>query len=159
MRLDEKKIMKQALEEIDFINRYNALLEKYSLKVIPMDQTCNSYGVEYVKELLEDIGYEVKSNKRERFFYTKKENIDGFVFNTHFDLKYGGVEMIWNVIHGDEYLGCEPLTRFSKLYLDRPSLGLIVYSDFDQLDEIFTVLYKMYEDFKVAFLKAVKESG
>lgn len=159
MGLDEKKIMKQVLEEIDFINRYNALLEKYSLKVIPMDQTCNSYGVEYVKELLEDIGYEVKFNKRERFFHTKKENIDGFVFNTHFDLKYGAVEMIWNVIYREKCIVGDLINWFSKQYLEHTHLKRIVYSDPDQLYEIFEALYKMYEDFKVAFLKAVKENG
>lgn len=157
--MDNKQILKKTLEEIDFINRYNSLLEKYSLNVIPMDQICNGYDVGFVKEIMEDTGYEVKFDKRERFFYTRKEKINDYIFNTHFDLKYGIVEMIWNIKYGDKYIVGAPIHWFTKRYLDHPSLEGIVYSDPDQLYEIFEVLYKMYEDFKVAFLKAVEEDG
>lgn len=157
--MDNKQILKKTLEKIDFINRYNSLLEKYSLKVIPANQTCNGYDVEFVKEIMDDTGYEVKFDKRERFFYTKKEKIDDFIFNTSFDLKYGIVEMIWNIKYGDKYIVGAPIHWFTKRYLEHPSLERVVYSDPDQLYEIFEVFYNMYEDFKVAFLDVVRQEN
>lgn len=156
--MDKNKIMKKVLEEIDFINRYNSLLEKYSIKSIPFDMMCNGYSVELVIDEVESLGYKVKFNKRERFFNTNKEQIDGFVFFTHFVIRSGIIEMFWDVKYENKNIVAKPIHWFSKHYLDKPTSNVIVYSEYEQLEEIFTVLYKMYEDFKVAFLEAVKEN-
>ena len=156
--MDKNKIMKKVLEKIDFINRYNSLLEKYSLKVIPLAQACRGNDVELVKKIMGDIGYKVGYNKREGFFYTKKEKFNNFELNTHFDLKDGVFEMMWIIKEGDKYIEGYPIHWLPNTYMGQSYLKKIIYSQYEQLEEIFTVLYKMYEDFKIAFLEAVKEN-
>jgi len=131
------KTVTDVLEKIDFVNRCSALSDRFSFR----DDRLENYDNAKVKEIIKSFGYEtVRYYKRENFFKVEeisKPNSYDIVFNISF--KYGLCEFIWNA----------PWHQFLKLCnVDFANIKMPAFRSYDELHEILTIAFEMYEDYK-----------
>ncbi len=77
MNLDTR--IKQALIDINFVERYEKLSTYYSQKRTPKGQELDYFDGDFLMEIVELLGYKVQYDKRERFFHIELEEIENFV--------------------------------------------------------------------------------
>ena len=153
MKLDTR--IKQALIEINFVERYEKLSTYYSQKRTPKGQELDYFDGDFLMEIVELLGYKVQYDKRERFFHIKLEGIGHFRFGFHFALEYGRLELIWVVYEGDKV---SPWTRYPRLMIARDYIiKQPIVSDYVDFRDIMKIAFEMYEDFKQVFLKISKD--
>ena len=150
LKLDPK--VEKALVEIDFFKRYEELSGKFNEERTPMDERLIYAERDTVMDVVEQLGYSVKHfNKQESFYYTENEELGAYTFKTKFDLKYGMVELIWDVHEGKRVILGTPWGEFSRRMIDPTYIiRKPIFGTYEDLDEIFAVAYQMYEDFKKA---------
>lgn len=137
--------IKEALEKINFINRYRAISEKYR-----SDEKF-VYDNNEILSVLEELGYPSKYDKKENFFqFSQKISMYQFKFN--FSFKYCLVEFIWEVWRdGDIQLG-DPWAMLRRLMNVDEAIKPPKFSNYDELREILKEAFQMYEDFKKELL-------
>lgn len=148
MELDVK--LKPVLTKIDFVNRYQKLSDKFQTD----ESSFSNYNDSTVKEIIESYGYKVKFNKSEKFFkILEKENDYKFQFNIV--LKYGIVELIWDVLENNQRLSLGgPWGLITKLYMkNEVSIPLPKFCNYMDLKEILIDAFRIYEDFKHQLIK------
>ena len=149
MELDIR--VKKALIEIDFIKRYEALSNKFNNERTPTNKRLRYFDGELVMEIIEDLGYSIAFESKEKFFYTEKENIGKYEFSTYLDLDSGMVEFIWNLREEKKLLLGTPIGEFSRNIVSADyRIKKPIFGTYEDLDEIFAVGYQIYEDFKKA---------
>ena len=158
MELDP--IIKKALLEIDFFKRYEMLSEKYSKQRL-MDKKSNFIvDKKDVLSMFESFGYPARYYGGEKFYKLKYEIIDDITFGIHISLNNNSVEFIWIVINGDKNLLGDPWGIFSRLVIDPDYIiPMPRFGSYDDLKEIFDYGFTMYNDFKNALIRSIKNNG
>lgn len=143
--------IKDALIKIDFVKRYEELSNKYSSERTPSNNRLVYIDGEEVLEMIQELGYHPLFNSREKFYKIKEEKIGNFVFGVHIILRWGMMELVWVVKENGELLLGSPWGTYSKKLI---SNNYIVkspfFGDYEDLEEILKITFKMYEDFKLA---------
>ncbi|WP_311163826.1 hypothetical protein [Streptococcus cristatus] len=157
MKLDSR--VEQALQAINFVERYKELSDKFSLDRTPKDKRLNIITGELVFDVFEDLGYRAKFDGREKFFYIEPIKENGYTFGFHISIFKGLVELIWIVRDSQNkvILGT-PLIEFSRRLIS-PDYRIMdpVMSNYDDFENVMKIAFEMYEDFKQAFLKIATE--
>ena len=156
MKLDTR--VEQALIEINFVERYGNISKKYDRERTPKGQELDYFDGDFLMEIVELLGYKVRYDKRERFFYIDLEEIGHFRFGFHFALEYGRLELIWVAYEGDKVVLGSPWTRYPRLMIARDYIikQPIIY-DYVDFRDVMKIAFDMYEDFKQVFLKIAKD--
>lgn len=156
MKLDTR--VEQALIEINFVERYGNISKKYDRERTPKGQELDYFDGDFLMEIVELLGYKVRYDKRERFFYIDLEEIGHFRFGFHFALEYGRLELIWVAYEGDKVVLGSPWTKYPRLMIARDYIikQPIIY-DYVDFRDVMKIAFDMYEDFKQVFLKIAKD--
>ena len=153
MNLDTR--IKQALIDINFVERYEKLSTYYSQKRTPKGQELDYFDGDFLMEIVELLGYKVQYDKRERFFHIDLEEIGNFRFGFHFAFERGRLELIWVIYEGNKAIMGSPFASYAKWLISRDYIILDpVISDYVDFRDVMKIAFDMYEDFKQAFLKA-----
>lgn len=152
--MDQKII--QILNSIHFAERYKKLYKQYSFN---FNESFNNYDNQYVLKLLQEVGYiDIKYQKRENFFQSVKK-IDVYRFEHKIKTKSGAVELIWDVMKNNQYFTGN---SFSNLEYELLNLEerhpLPTFRNYEDLREILTIAFQMFEDMTTEFLKVYGES-
>ena len=153
MNLDTR--IKQALIDINFVERYEKLSTYYSQKRTPKGQELDYFDGDFLMEIVELLGYKVQYDKRERFFHIDLEEIGPFRFGFHFSFERGRLELIWVIYEGNKAIMGSPFASYAKWLIARDYIILDpVISDYVDFRDVMKIAFDMYEEFKQAFLKA-----
>lgn len=156
MNLDTR--VEQALQNINFVERYEALSHKFSRTRTPKGEELDYFDGDFLMEIVELLGYKVHYDKREHFFYIDLESVGKFQFGFHFALKSGRLELIWVVYEGGEVLLGSPWTKYARLMIARDYIiKQPIISDYVDFRDVMKIAFEMYEDFKQEFLKIAKD--
>lgn len=156
MNLDTR--VEQALQNINFVERYEALSHKFSRTRTPKGEELDYFDGDFLMEIVELLGYKVQYDKRERFFHIALQQVDNFRFGFHFAFERGRLELIWVVYEGGEVLLGSPWTRYARLMIARDYIiKQPIISDYVDFRDVMKIAFEMYEDFKQAFLKIAKD--
>lgn len=152
--MDQKTI--QILNSIHFAERYKKLYKQYSFN---FNESFNNYNNQYILKLLQEVGYiDIKYQKRENFFQSIKK-IDVYRFEHKIKTKSGAVELIWDVMKNNQYFTGN---SFSNLEYELLNLEerhpLPIFRNYEDLREILTIAFQMFEDMTAEFLKVYGES-
>ena len=71
MTLDTR--VEKALIGINFVERYENISKKYNRERTPKGQELDYFDGDFLMEIINSLGYEVKFSKKEYFFALKKE--------------------------------------------------------------------------------------
>ena len=157
MKLDSR--VEQALQAINFVERYKELSDKFSLDRTPKEKRLNIITGELIFDAFEDLGYRAKFDGREKFFYIEPFKENDYTFGFHISIFKGLVELIWIVKDSQNkvILGT-PLMEFSRRLIS-PDYRIMdpVTADYDDFENVMKIAFEMYEDFKQAFMKIVAE--
>ena len=144
--------VKQALIDINFIKRYEELSNKFNEERIPSEKRLRILDGEIVMNIFKTLGYDSEFEPKEKFFKIEKEGIDNYFFSAHIILYGGMVDLVWIVRdkNGELLLG-SPWGVYSRRIIDvNYKIKKPIFGTYEDLDEIFEVSFKMYEDFKKA---------
>lgn len=152
--MDQKTI--QILNSIHFAERYKKLYKQYSFN---FNEGFNNYDNQYILKLLQEVGYiDIKYQKRENFFQSVKK-IDVYRFEHKIKTKSGAVELIWDVMKNNQYFTGN---SFSNLEYELLNLEerhpLPIFRNYEDLREILTIAFQMFEDMTTEFLKVYGDS-
>ena len=152
--MDQKTI--QILNSIHFAERYKKLYKQYSFN---FNESFNNYDNQYILKLLQEVGYiDIKYQKRENFFQSVKK-IDVYRFEHKIKTKSGAVELIWDVMKNNQYFTGN---SFSNLEYELLNLEerhpLPIFRNYEDLREILTIAFQMFEDMTAEFLKVYGDS-
>ena len=156
MKLDAR--VEKALQDINFVVRYEALSHTFSRIRTPKEEALDYYDGDFLMEIVELLGYKAQYDKRERFFHINLEEIGNFRFGFHFALEYGRLELIWVVYEGGKVVLGSPWTRYPRLMIARDYIiKQPIISDYVDFRDVMKIAFDMYEDFKQVFLKIAKD--
>lgn len=151
MELDPR--VKMALFQIHFIQRYEKLSNLFDATKTPDDQRLEHLDLETTMDCITELGYVASFDGKEKFFKTKDEQIRQYKFRMHIALHWGMVELIWVVRENKDYILGDPLGVFSRLMVDPDyRIKKPIFGEYEDLDEIFRISFKMFEDFKEALV-------
>ncbi|KXT70275.1 hypothetical protein SGODD07_01571 [Streptococcus gordonii] len=158
MKLDSK--VEQALQAINFVERYEALSQEFSRNRTPKEKVLDYYDGDFLMDIVNSLGYEVKFNKKEYFFSIKEEKIGQYEFGLKFALRYGMVELIWDLDDSDKnvLLGTNLFSIIRLMTSPDNKVMSPIISDYVDFRDVMKTAFEVYEDFKQAFLKIAKES-
>ena len=149
--MELNSIIKQALLDIDFIERYQRLSDEYSAEKVPSEERLVYVDGDEVFEMLSKLGYESSFDSREKFFKIKEEQFGKYKFEFHISLRDGNAELIWVVREGDTVILGLPWGIYSRLMIDPDyRIKRPFYGTYDDLENILVVAFEMYKDFKKA---------
>ena len=86
---------------------------------------------------------------KEKFFKIKEEQAGNLAFGFHIILRDGSADLVWVVKENGELLLGSPWSLYSRLIIN-PDYKIMppFFSSYEDLDDIFYIVFKMYEDFK-----------
>ena len=141
--------IQQVFMNIDFINRYRSLSERYQFDY---KDSLERYDYNLVLEMLSGLGYSFRFDKKEKFFrWIETVSEDKFQFTI--SLKYGALEFIWSAWKSEELLIGDTWGMI-KEQLDPQENDKIkkpIFRNYDELKEILAEALRIYEDFKRGF--------
>lgn len=151
--LEWKPEVKEALQKINFVGRYEELSGYYNDKRTPENERLIYIDGEEVIETIHDLGYDAKFDAREKFYKLQEEEREGYTFGFHIILRDGTVEIVWVVKKEKEVLLGSPWGVYSKRLI-RPDyiIKKPVIGDYEDLEQVLKTAFAMFEDFKNAFL-------
>lgn len=147
-------VIEIALKQIDFVERYRSLSDEYNEIKTPLNERLRYIDGEIIIESVENLGYTVGFNSKEKFFFTKDERIDDkYQTLVKFDLNGGMVEFIWEVWLNNKVILGSPWGTYSiKLGMNGGRIKKPIFGTYKDLDEIFRIGFELYEDFKKALI-------
>lgn len=151
MKLDPR--VQKALFEIHFIQRYEGLSNSYDEKRTSDDQRLEYLDLETTMDCITNLGYSASFDGKEKFFKTNDEQIGVYKFRIHIVLSVGMVDFIWVVQENGKYILGDPVGIFTRLMI-HPDYRIKkpIFGEYEDLDEIFQIGFKMFEDFKEALV-------
>ena len=152
MNLSKEDIL-IALRKIDFLDRVDELAKKYR-KMNPKPPIDKKKIFEMIKRYGYDSGYEYSE------FYLKNQEIGNLRFEMQICLKSAIVDVYWNVYEDEQFVFGGPWLRFKRALLGTLDCNCpnASFTSYEKLDEIFSIVFKMYEDFKDAVVEAQKRN-
>ena len=142
--------MVKILNNIHFAERYEALRIQYSFD---LKESFEDYDNQYVLEMLQEIGYtSVKYWRKEGFFQAKKKS-NIYEFRYHICIKYGIAKLMWYAMKDNKYYEGDtfPNLEYELLNLENRNRSP-KFRNYEDLHEILTVAFQMYEDMTTEFL-------
>lgn len=147
--------IRAALNEIGFIQRYEALAQKFSAERTPQEECLAFIDGEEVMQMIADRGYSPRFDAGEKFYKIEEEKVGAFSFGFHIILRYGRAELVWVVREGGELLLGSPWGSYSRRLISPDyRIKAPVFGSYEDLEEILKTAFEMYEDFKKSLLKA-----
>ncbi|MBN2908636.1 hypothetical protein JQC72_03770 [Polycladomyces sp. WAk] len=142
--------IKVALENIQFIERYQNLSMKYNFDEEFL------YDNHEVLRIFNELGYHARFDKRENFFQIAEEG-SPYQFKFNISLKYSLLEFIWVVRKDGKLLTGSPWDILKRL-LDGTdeNVRAPVFRNYNDLKEILKEAFSMYEDFKRELLSVYR---
>ena len=67
-------VIEIALKQIDFVERYRSLSDEYNEIKTPLNERLRYIDGEIIIESVENLGYTVGFNSKEKFFYKRRAN-------------------------------------------------------------------------------------
>ena len=144
--------LKKVLEKIDFVERYLSLCTKHSDR----ENNIKDKSLKEIGELLNNINVSFSFAKKECFFKIK-EKIVAYDFQFNIIPYTGALQFVWSVKLNKQMLELswgvwesilEEMLNKSFEIRPRP-----YYSNYQELEEILTEAFAIYEDFKTEVLK------
>ena len=152
MELSKKEY--EIYKKISFVERYEKLSVKFQF------EERLDYSKESVLDLIKKIGYTAKYVKKDNFFkIEEKKEIIKFYLNIC--LKYSNVELVigaTNIIEDKFLIGgvfgriCKKVNYYKGISLDE-NIKKPKFRNYEDLEEILTEAFAIYEDFKTEVLK------
>ena len=152
MKLSKKEY--EIYKKIFFVERYEKLSVKFQF------EERLDYSKENVLDLIKKIGYTAKYVKKDNFFkIEEKKRIIKFYLNIC--LKYSNVELVigaTNIIEDKFLIGgvfvriCTEVNYYKCISLDE-NIKKPKFRNYEDLEEILTEAFAIYEDFKTEVLK------
>ena len=146
--------IKQALNEIDFVKRYEDLSNEYNDLKTPMDLRLEVIDVEEVVDTIRDLGYEADFIKKEKYFHIKDIKIREYSFSCNIILFGGMVDLVWIVKKNEELILGSPWGTYSKKLINpKYKIKKPIFGTYDDLEKILQYSFVMFEDLKKALIK------
>ena len=153
MELSKKEF--EIFEKINLYERHSNISNQYRF-----EETFENYSNDEVIKIVKELGYTAKYRKKENFFQII-ETTNKLKFYFHFSLKYGMVEVIifWEYENNKDLSGGGLLSVVCKLIeiaKNEEKEGYIkkaCFRNYEDLEEILTETFAIYEDFKTEVLK------
>lgn len=151
MKLDPR--VQKALFEIHFIQQYEKLSNSFDSKRTPRNERLRYLDLETTMDCITKLGYTASFNGKEKFFKMKDQQVGQYKFRMHIALDAGMVELIWVVMENAEIILGDPVGIFSQLMI-HPDYRIMdpIFGTYEDLDEIFRIGFKMFENFKEALV-------
>ena len=149
IKLNEK--INKELIDIDFIERYECLSKKYDSTKTPLNERLRYFDGELIIDSINSLGYVVDFEKKEKYFKIKEERIEDYTFSVNIILDSGMTDIVWIVKKNQELILGLPIGEFSRMMISSDyKIQKPIFGTYEDLEEIFIVVFKMYEDFKQA---------
>lgn len=153
MALELKEEVKRALEDMDFVEKYENLSKKYDMAKTLPDERLALYDIDTVIDMFHELGYTAKYDKKEKFFQLKKWSRDEYSFGFNIGLEGGIAELIWVAWKRKEILLGMPLSVYPRLLVDvNLRIKPPCFKNYDELEEILKEAFNMFEEFQEALL-------
>jgi hypothetical protein len=140
--------LRNILYKIDFVNRYEKIIESNQF----LD---NNFLIDNHKvlELLKELGYIFKYSNNSNFYKLIQREVN-FHFQFNMSLKYGNVELIWDILRNKDrlYFGLGGWSSVMDILIGKRCL-MPKYRSYEDLREILKEVFAIYEDFKRELLK------
>ena len=150
--------IKDALIRMDFVKRYEELSARFSREKTPSNERLEYVDRDEVMEILLDLGYSSRFDKKEKFYKIKEEQAGAFTFGFHIILRYGMADFVWVVRENGELLLGSPWGTYSRRLIDvNYRIKNPVFGTYENLEEILQIAFGMYEDFKKALIQGNEE--
>lgn len=145
--------IKNALVKMDFIRRYEELSGHFNSERTPSSERLVYVERDEVMSIIRDLGYSPLFNAREKFYKIREEQFDTFVFGFHIILRDGMTDLVWVVRENGELLLGAPWGVYSRRLIDiNYRIKKPVFGTYEDLEDILKTAFRMYEDFKLAFM-------
>lgn len=152
MELNSK--IKRALQEIDFVNRYEKIAEEYNANRTPSNDRLVHIDGGEVMETIASLGYQPSFDAKEKFYKIKEEKNGEFIFGFHIILRDGNVDLVWIVKENKELLLGLPWSLYSRLLINPDyKISYPVIGSYEDIDDILEKAFTMFEEFKQVLLK------
>lgn len=141
--------IKNALLDINFIKRYEYLSNTFDNIKTPLKERLYYFDGELVIDSINQLGYVVDFEPKEKYFKIKEQGIEHYTFAIHIILDGGMVDIVWIVKENNELILGLPLGEFSRLMISPDyKIKKPIFGTYEDLDEIFRISFQMFEDFK-----------
>ncbi len=145
--------IKNALIKMNFIDRYEELSKRFSGERMPLNERLVYVEKDEVMDMIRDLGYSPMFDTTEKFFKIKEEQVENFTFGFHIILRDGMADLVWIVRENGELLLGAPWSTYSRRLIDvNYRIKKPVFGTYEDLEDILKAAFKMYEDFKLAFV-------
>lgn len=146
--------VQEALENIDFIQRYQNLSDTYNDTKTPTNERLRYIDGEIIMDSINKLGYDVEFEPKEKFFKIHEINQGDYTFGCHIILYNGMVDLVWIVKEKDNLLLGLPLSEYSRLIINpQYRIKKPVFGTYEDLDGILRANFEMFESFKRALIE------
>ena len=151
--IEIKPEIKKALLSIDFFKRYEHLSKNFDERKTPGKERLRYFDGEIIMESINHLGYTVEFEPKEKFFIVKDKQIENYSFSIHVILDGGMVDMVWIVKEDNMLILGLPIGEFSRIIFSPDyRIKKPIFGTYEDLDEIFSISFQMFEDFKQALV-------
>lgn len=145
--------IKQALNSINFVKRYEELSNEYNDIKTPMKLRLEIVDVEEVIDTIKDLGYDAKFVKKEKYFHIEDTILNEYSFSCNIILFGGTVDLVWIVKKYDDLILGSPWGTYSKrLISPQYKIKKPIFGTYNDLEKILQISFTMFEEFKQALL-------
>ena len=145
--------MKAALEEIDFVKRYEQVSNTFDKEKTPLRERLRYLDGEFVLGSLTQLGYNAHFESKEKYFWIEEVKIGTYTFSSNIILYGGMVDIVWIVKEGGNLILGLPIGEYSRLMIaPNYKIAKPIFGSYEDLDEIFFLIFKLFEDFKKAMV-------
>lgn len=146
--------IKEALNKIEFIKRYEELSQKFNSERIPSSERLRYIDGEEVMDMICALGYKALFDTKEKFYKIEEEKVGKYTFCVHIILQGVMTELVWVVKKDDELILGAPLGTYSRRLIDvNYRIKAPVFGTYEDLEEIIKISFGMYEDFKKCLIE------
>ncbi|RGC52334.1 hypothetical protein [Absiella sp. AM29-15] len=141
--------IKQALLDMDFVGKYEKLYMRFNDDRAEMNGRLENIDIDIVMKILNELGYEAKFDRKEKFFKIKENKHGKYTYGAHIILDVGIVDMIWIVRENKKLILASPLAVYSRMLIDvdyrtkSPVIG-----SYEDLKEILEIEFEMFDEFR-----------
>lgn len=146
--------VKQALNIINFVKRYEELSNKYNDIKTPMKLRLELIDIEEVIDTIKDLGYKANFIKKEKYFHIEDTIVNEYTFSCNIILFGGTVDLVWIVKRNENLLLGSPWGTYAKKLINpQYKIKKPIFGTYDDLENILQISFVMFEEFKETLLK------
>ena len=143
--------VKEALEKINFVKRYELLSNTFNGEKTPLNERLRHIDGKIVLGCLARLGYKAHFKSKEKYFWIEEVQIGTHTFSCNIILYCGMVDIVWIVKESGNLILGLPIGEYSRLMI-APNYKIMkpLFGTYEDLDQIFESIFKLFEDFKKA---------